>query len=426
MRTTTLALITALAAGTLAGCTVTDVDTPPLAGPSSFSRSILMQANKDTLQQDGFDEAAITLTALVQPGQSENISLRAQVFVDGVAQDFGTLSTKNPITPTTLLYRAPAAPSNPAGQVPTTVTIAVTPVDSGDFRAEVARTIDIRLVPPGVILPSNPNLAARFTFAPLTPQVLNTVTFDASTTTNGGSACLSACTYAWSFGDGTTGSGITLTHQFRTVGSFPVSLTVTDIRGASATTSQTVPVSPGTPPTASFTTSPATPGVDQDIFFNASASTPAAGRSIVSYDWTFGDGASGTGVLTRHSYSGAGNYTVQLAATDDAGSIGRSTASLQVGPTVGALPTADLTFLPAAPQPNQAVRFDASGSRPGSGATIVSYTFSWGDGSDDEVTTNPIQSHTYNPAGTYVATVTVRDSLGRTATAQVEVEVETP
>ncbi len=245
MRTTKFSLIAALAATAFAACTVKDVDIPALSGPSSLARTIVMVADRDTIVQDGNQEAAIRLTAQVQPGQSENVRLRAQVFVDGVAQDFGTLSNKNPITPTTIFYRAPAAPTTAGGQVPTTVTIAVTPEDSGDFRGEMARTIDLRLVPPGVILPVNPNLAAAFTFSPAAPKVLDTVSFDASTTTNNGAACNTACTFAWDFGDGTSGTGQSTTHQFRTVGNFLVRLTVTDARGATATAVQTVPIAPG-------------------------------------------------------------------------------------------------------------------------------------------------------------------------------------
>src|SRR5688572_7852627 len=169
MRTTKLSILAAVAVTALAACSVEDVDTPPLAGPSSLARTIVMHVDRDTLVQDGVQEAAIRLTAQVQPGQSENVRLNAQVFVDGVAQDFGTLSNKSPITPTTIFYRAPTS----TGQTPTTVTIAVTPDDSGDFRAEVARTVDLRLIPPGVILPVNPSLIANFTFTPATPRVLD-------------------------------------------------------------------------------------------------------------------------------------------------------------------------------------------------------------------------------------------------------------
>lgn len=424
MRTIKLTAVAALVATAMAGCTVKDVDTPPLAGPSSLARTIVMSADRDTLVQDGVQEAAIRLTAQVQPGQSENVRLRAQVYVDGIAQDFGTLSNKSPITPTTIFYRAPAAPTTPGGQVPTTVTIAVTPDDSGDFRGEVARTIDLRLIPPGVILPINPNLAANFTFTPAAPQVLDVVTFDAATTTNGGAACLTACTYAWNFGDGTTATEQTTTHQFRTVGNFAVSLTVTDSRGATATTVKSVPVAPGTPPTAQFTTSPTTPGVNQQVFFNATQSTPAAGRTITKYEWSFGDGNWSQGVVVAHAYETAGVYTVQLTTTDDAGSIGRSTpTALTVGQPGGPVPTATLVASPTSPRVGATVSFNASGSRPGSGANITSYTFNWGDGSPEEVVTNPLQTHAYNAVGVVTATVTVTDSLGRTAAAQLTITV---
>ena len=66
---------------------------------------------------------------------------------------------------------------------------------------------------------------------------------------------------------------------------------------------------------------------------------------------------------------------------------------------------------------------NASASRPGDRSSIVSYTFNWGDGSGDEVQTNPVQSHVYVAAGTYNLTLTVRDSAGRTATKQSTVTV---
>lgn len=423
MRTSKLLVMAAVAATALAACNVKDVDTPPLSGPSSLARTIVMHVDRDTLVQDGVQEAAIRLTAQVQPGQSENVRLNAQVFVDGVAQDFGTLSNKNPITPTTIFYRAPAAPTSPGGQVPSIVTIAVTPNDSGDFRGEETRTVDIRLIPPGVILPNNPNLAPSFTLSPNPPKVMDVVTFDATATTNNGAACVSACTYAWDFGDGTTAAGQVVTHQFRRVGTFLVRLTVTDARGASAIRQVAVSVGEGDPPSASFTSSPTNPGVNQDIFFNATASTAAPGRTIRSYEWTFGDGNGATGSIVTHRYTAPGNYSVQLTVTDDAGSIARATNSLQVGPTVGAEPTADLQCTPASPKPGQLLACNASASRPSSGSNITSYTFNWGDGSPEEVHTNPLQTHTYAAPGTFVVTLTVRDSSGKSAFAQRTVTV---
>ncbi len=101
------------------------------------------------------------MTAIGPTGQSEAVTVRAQIFVDGIPQDFGTLSTKNFVTPATVIYTAP--PASTTGVQPSqTVTIGFTPQDSGDFRSEFTRTIDLQLIPPGVILPSNPALRADF------------------------------------------------------------------------------------------------------------------------------------------------------------------------------------------------------------------------------------------------------------------------
>ena len=329
MRTLQLSSIALVAATTLAACTIQKVDIPPLAGPSSLARTILMVVDRDTLAQDGFSEAAIRLTAVVQPGQSENVRLRAQVFVDGVAQDFGTLSNKTPITPTTIFYRAPASPAGGA-QVPTTVTIRVTPDDQGDFRSEIARQVDIQLIPPGVINPVNPNLVADFSFTPEDPKIFDTVTFDAGATTNGGVACNQNCTYQWNFGDGTTASGVVVLHQFRRVDAFQVTLVVTDLRGATATKVRPINIGATAPPTPAFTTSPAEPDAGDTIFFNAATSEPAEGRVLVDYFWDFGDGTTASGVSVSKIYAAPGTYTVTLKVTDDAGSFKVASQTVEV------------------------------------------------------------------------------------------------
>jgi PKD repeat protein len=423
MRTTTsFALLGAAALAMLAGCTVKDVDAPPLAGPSTFAHSLVLVADRDSLTQNGSDFTDIRVTSLGPSGQSENIPLRAQVYIDGVAQDFGTLSTKNPITPATVRYTAPAASSIATSQVATTVSIYFTPTSSGDFRGEFARQIDINLIPQGVILPSNPNLAPSFTFTPSGPQAFQTVSFDASATTNNGVACGSQCSYTWDFGDGTTGTGITTTHAFRTVQVFQVKLTATDARGASATSTQSVTVSAPTPPSASFTISPTPAPVNVDVFFNAAASRAVGpGRTLVSYAWSFGDGSTGSGVTVSHRYQGVGTYSVVLTVTDDAQATAQATQALLVG-GAGSGATAALTVTPSAPKIGARTAFDASASTPSTGATIISYKFNYGDGTE-ETTTNPVQSYTYSAAGSVIASVEITDSNGKTSTKVVNLTI---
>ena len=317
MRITPLNSLLAIAAlAIVAGCTVKNVDQPALAGPSTTATSIQLIADRTSLTQNGVDFTDIRITALGPDGQSLNIPLRAQIMVDGLPSDFGLLSTKTPTTPTTIRYTAP--PQSGTIQVPTTVSIAVTPTNSGDFFSEVSRHVEIRLLPQGIILPVNPNLVAAFTFTPVSPRILDTVTFDASTSTNGGTACGANCTYVWNFGDGTTGAGVVVTHQFRAVNTYPVVLTVTDQRGAQATLTKPVPVGAGAPPTVVFTTSPENPAPGKNIFFNASESKAAEGRVLVEYFWDFGDGTTAFGAAVSHTYDVAGSYVVTLKVTDDA------------------------------------------------------------------------------------------------------------
>jgi PKD repeat protein len=419
MRTSFVTVAGVLALTLLAGCTTKDVDPPTVAGPSTLARAISMTANRDTLFQNGVDFVDITITSTSPTGQSQAIPLRAEIMVDGVIQDFGSLSTKSPVTPATIRYTAPNASPLAAGQVAQVVTVAVTPVDSGDFRAEVARQVNLRLVPQGVILPTNPNLTAVIT-APATTPAFSPVTFDASASTNGAAACNNACSYAWNFGDGTTGSGMVTTHEFRTISTLQVTLTVTDSRGAVATDVHTINVTASTPPTAVFTINPNPAGPNQEVFFSAEQSTAVLPRRIVSYGWSFGDGRTASGVTVSRSFSTLGSYTILLTVTDDVGAFRISAPQTLTISNAGAGLTAAFTISPTNPKANSPVFFNASGSTSTGAAKIVTYAFSYGDGSPDDVGTSPTQSHTFSVVGgvatTYTVRLTVTDSLGRTAT----------
>ena len=61
------------------------------------------------------------------------------------------------------------------------------------------------------------------------------VTFDGSTSTDEDGTIAS---YLWNFGDGNTANGVTAIHTYDTAGSFNATLTVTDDRGAQATSAQ--------------------------------------------------------------------------------------------------------------------------------------------------------------------------------------------
>lgn len=123
--------------------------------------------------------------------------------------------------------------------------------------------------------------------------------------------------WQWTFGDGGASTLQNPAHIYTSAGVFNVLLTVTDTDGNQATEATTVTISNYLPPTASFTWSPPTPTIEQNVNFNGSASTvgePLA--TIMSYDWDFGDGTTGSGVSIVHAFNLAQQYSVKLTVTD--------------------------------------------------------------------------------------------------------------
>jgi len=80
---------------------------------------------------------------------------------------------------------------------------------------------------------------AVFEVTPATGDVVTVFTFDASASTDDGTIVA----YAWDFGDGTTGSGVVVTHRYASNGTFAVTLTVTDNGGLDGTAMAFVAVS---------------------------------------------------------------------------------------------------------------------------------------------------------------------------------------
>ncbi len=150
-------------------------------------------------------------------------------------------------------------------------------------------------------------------------------TFSAAGSTAGAGATIAS--YAWEFGDGTAGTGVAPSRTYAAAGTYAVTLTVTDSRGATASVTRDVVITaPNTAPTASFTTS--VNGLS--VAVNASASTDADG-SIASYAWNWGDGTpAGSGATASHGYATAGTRTITLTVTDDDGATSARTASVTV------------------------------------------------------------------------------------------------
>jgi len=80
-------------------------------------------------------------------------------------------------------------------------------------------------------------------------------------------------------------------------------------------------------PTASFTFEPSSPTIGETVTFTDQSSDDG---TIVSRDWDFGDGTTGTGAAPSHTYDSAGDFSVTLTVTDDEGATATSTQTVTV------------------------------------------------------------------------------------------------
>ena len=124
----------------------------------------------------------------------------------------------------------------------------------------------------------------------------------------------SIASYAWNWGDGSTGSGVTAAHTYGAPGTYTVVLTVTDNEGGTTAVQQAITVANGAP-TAGFEV---TTNLRQ-VATDASSSGDSDG-TIAAYSWNCGDGTpNGSGKNATHTYAANGTYTITLTVTDNAG-----------------------------------------------------------------------------------------------------------
>lgn len=250
------------------------------------------------------------------------------------------------------------------------------------------------------------NLAPTAAFTSTKAQLV--AGFDASASVDSDGSIAS---YAWNFGDGTTGSGANTSHTYDTAGTYQVTLTVTDNAGGIGTVTHDVVVAPTQAPVATFTSTDS--GLDVSV--DASGSSDPDG-SIVGYSWDFGDGAAGTGVTATHSYAQAGTYSITLKVTDNEGAVSSKTADVTL--TVNTPPSAVFT----AASSDLAASFDGTASTDPDGS-VASYAWSFGDGTQG---TGGTVQHTFDGPGTYQVRLTVTDNRGATGSLTQSVTVTAP
>jgi PKD repeat protein len=286
-------------------------------------------------------------------------------------------------------------------------TVTLTATDSNGDTASAQRTVRVA---------GNPT--AAFGFSPTRPNIGDGVGFDGRDSDDPGGPIAS---YAWSFGDGTNGSGAQPTHSYATGGDKTVTLTVTAaLDGLTAFTSKTVHVN--VPPRASFVFAavsapsgqdPFTPVLGQQVAFSAQSSNDPDG-SISSYAWdlgtgTFGQPASVSWLLTN--FNAAGRKDVRLKVTDNGGASTISTTSFRINSP----PVPGFDISPTAPQTGQNVTFSSTASDPDGVADLGGTTWDLnGDGTYGDAT-GPAATAVFLTAGTYTIGEKVTDKGGAAA-----------
>ena len=129
-----------------------------------------------------------------------------------------------------------------------------------------------------------------------------------------------ALTYAWNFGDGSTGSGVSVSHTYLQDGVYTVQLTVTDTRGLTSTVSTAATITNVAPSINPFSGATLLPG--ETYSADGSFTDPGADSwtGTVNYDDGSGVGAlalTGKTFTLSHVYSAAGVFTVSVKISDD-------------------------------------------------------------------------------------------------------------
>jgi gliding motility-associated-like protein len=227
--------------------------------------------------------------------------------------------------------------------------------------------------------------------------------------------------YAWTVGPNTGNTPITYATTFSTPGTFPATLTVTDLNGCTYTSpisnvNVTGPIAAFTGPTiGGGCTNQPTTFFDASTPYPGSAGPPAASASAVTiWVFHFGDGTTqsfGVGQPLTHQFTDSGKFNVQMIVGDAAGCNSTFNGTVQIDSPVANFSAPDSFYCPGAP-----LTFtDLSQG--------YSLTDTWAFSDGTVSTTNP---HTFPATGTYPVTLTVTDRYSCTNSITRSVNIKTP
>jgi len=283
-----------------------------------------------------------------------------------------------------------------------------------------------------VAVTTQPNQApnASFTYSPVSLMVGTSVAFNGSTSTD---ADGTINVYSWSFGDGSSGFGVTVRHTYATSGTYLVRLTVTDNQGATDTTTQQVTVADAAKPdlvVRDLSYSPLHPNIGQSVTFTVSITNQGSAAATLFRVKLMG-AASSTQIYLPYLPALA-TTTVSLSlpltrspetftvAVDDLNQVqesneGNNSRQIAVETVSTQAPIAEAGG-PYSGTVGERITFDGSRS---SGA-ITDYLWIFGDGASGQGTTT---THSYSSPGTYSVSLTVIGAGGQRSTDRAQATV---
>lgn len=198
--------------------------------------------------------------------------------------------------------------------------------------------------------------------------------------------------FDWNFGDGTTSTQVSPSHTFNSTGPYYVCYNILDSNNV-VICNACDSVSFHATTTCFFTAALHPNSFNTYDFISSVNNSPFV-------SWNYGDGGSGTGVSSSHTYSVPGTYTVCMAATDTNGTTCTYCHSVVVSSATG-----NCFFSFAADSLHQnTIIFSGS-------PAYAHSTITW-DFNDGLTGTGATVTHTYNSTGVYTVCMTESDSLG--------------
>jgi PKD repeat protein len=153
------------------------------------------------------------------------------------------------------------------------------------------------------------------------------------------------------------------------------------------------------------------------VSFNASDSYDADGN-ITGYQWSFGDnGITSSLINPSHVFNAPADYSVALSVTDNDGLTGTTSTLITIENQPPIAVASATTLAGEAPL---LIDFSSTGSFDPDATHTLRYAWNFGDGSS---ATNENPSHSYANAGDYIATLTVTDNLGASATDSIHLTI---